>query len=41
MDCRPGHQFAAASRSSHGLDGANYFVAAVQTGFGAHRNAFR
>jgi hypothetical protein len=35
MDCPPGRLFAAASRSSHGLDGVNYFVAAVQTGFGS------
>ena len=35
MDCPPGRPVAAASRSSHGLDGVNFFVAAVQTGFGS------
>ena len=35
MDCPPGRPFATASRSSHGLDGVNFFVAAVQTGFGS------
>ena len=40
MDCPPGRLFAAASRSSHGLDGVNYFVAAVQTGFGSFVTAY-
>ena len=35
MDCPPGRPVATASRSSHGLDGVNFFVAAVQTGFGS------
>ena len=35
MECPPGRPVAAASRSSHGLDGVNFFVAAVQTGFGS------
>jgi len=35
MDCSPRLTVAAASRSSRGLDGVNFFVAAVQTGFGA------
>jgi len=35
MDCPPGRPVAAARRSSHGLDGVNFFVAAVQTGFGS------
>jgi MFS family permease len=35
MDCAAGHLVAAASRSHHGLDGVNFFVAAVQTGFGS------
>jgi hypothetical protein len=35
MDCPSGCPVAAASRSSHGLDGVNFFVAAVQTGFGS------
>lgn len=35
MNCPPGRPVAAASRSSHGLDGVNFFVAAVQTGFGS------
>jgi hypothetical protein len=35
MDCPPGRPFPAASPSSHGLDGVNFFVAAVQTGFGS------
>ena len=40
MDCPPGRLFAAASRSSHGLDGVNYFVAAVQTGFGSFATVY-
>ena len=35
MDWPPGRPVASASRSSHGLDGVNFFVAAVQTGFGS------
>ena len=35
MDGPPGRPVATASRSSHGLDGVNFFVAAVQTGFGS------
>src|SRR5271165_1149215 len=35
MDCPPGGPIATASRSGHGLDGINFFVAAVQTGFGS------
>jgi hypothetical protein len=31
MDYPPGRPVATASRSSHGLDGVNFFVAAVQT----------
>ena len=40
MDCPPGRPFAAASRSSHGLDGVNFFVAAVQTGFGSFATVY-
>ena len=35
MDGPPGRPVATASRSSRGLDGVNFFVAAVQTGFGS------
>ncbi len=35
MDSPPGRPVATTSRSSHGLDGVNFFVAAVQTGFGS------
>src|SRR5271165_142443 len=35
MDGPPGRPVATASRSNHGLDGVNFFVAAVQTGFGS------
>src|SRR5271157_6226008 len=35
MDGPPGRPVATASRSSHGLDEVNFFVAAVQTGFGS------
>src|SRR5271165_3158769 len=35
MNGQPGRPVAAASRSSHGLDGVNFFVAAVQTAFGS------
>jgi MFS family permease len=35
MDCSPRHHVEAERRSNRGLDGVNFFIAAVQTGFGA------
>src|SRR5215475_9255833 len=35
MDCSPRREVEARSRSNRGLDGVNFFIAAVQTGFGA------